>query len=202
MAGTESTAKSITLAHYYILANPSLMAKLRDKLQSKPSEMLEELFSLPYMSAIAIEAHRLSFGLTGRNPRVAPNEEMIYTNPTTGKNYHIPPGTPVSTSTLLAHTNENIFSNPWAFNPDRWLGKEGQEKKKYMLSFGKGPRMCIGRELADAETYLCLKEMAGWEMELDGTDEGDVGFLHDYHVAHPRLGSLGARARVLGRRRG
>ncbi|KAH6670399.1 cytochrome P450, partial [Halenospora varia] len=148
MAGTESTAKSINLAHYYILANPSLMAKLRDELKSKPSEMSEELFSLPYMSAIAIEAYRLSFGLTGRNPRVAPNEEMIYTNPTIGKSYHIPPGTPVSTSTLLAHTNENIFSDPWAFNPDRWLGKEGQEKKKYMLSFGKGPRMCIGRELA------------------------------------------------------
>ncbi|KAF4624479.1 hypothetical protein G7Y89_g13693 [Cudoniella acicularis] len=197
MAGTESTAKSITIAHYHLLANRKKMHKLRAELASNPSDTLAELNQIPYINAIALEANRLSFGLTGRNPRVSPNEALSYTNLTSKITYTIPAGTPVSTSTLLAHTNEEIFPDPWTFNPERWLGPEGQEKKKYMLAFSKGPRMCIGMHLADAELALAVKEMAKWEMDLFETVEEDVKFLHDYHVATPNLDSLGVRARVI-----
>jgi len=72
------------------------------------------------------------------------------------------------------------------------------ERKRYMLAFSKGPRQCIGMHLAEAELIMAIVEMAKWNMELVGTDERDVRFLHDYHVATPRLDSLGVRARVLG----
>ena len=68
-----------------------------------------------------------------------------------------------------------------------------------MLAFSKGPRQCIGMHLADAELVMAVREMSRWEMELVGTDEGDVRFLCDHHVATPRLDSLGVRVRVVGR---
>ncbi|TVY18468.1 Cytochrome P450 monooxygenase TRI4, partial [Lachnellula arida] len=198
MAGTESTAKSICIAHYYLLADPKLMTKLRAELSAGPSATLTDLDQLPYLHAIALEANRLSFGLTGRNPRVAPEETLEYKNTSSKIIYKLPPGTPISTSTLLAHTNEAIFPDPWTFDPDRWLG-QGTEKKKYMLAFSKGPRQCIGMHLADAELIMAIAEMGRWDIELVGTDERDVRFLHDYHIATPRLDSLGVRARVVGR---
>lgn len=173
------------------------MTKLRTELSTKPSTTLADLDRLPYVNAIAIEANRLSFGLTGRNPRVSPTQALQYSNPLSKASYLIPPGTPVSTSTLLAHTNETIFPNPWVFDPDRWMGPEGQERMKYMLAFSKGPRQCIGMHLANAELVFTIAEMAKWDMEVFETSEEDVTFLHDYHVATPRLDSLGVRARVL-----
>ena len=59
--------------------------------------------------------------------------------------------------------------------------------------------MCIGMNLANAELSLAVAEMAKWDMSLAETVEADVKFLHDYHVATPRLDSVGARARVLRR---
>jgi len=197
--GTESTAKSICIAHYHLIVNKEIMAKLRSELSTARSTSLADLDRLPYLHAITLEANRLSFGLTGRNPRVSPEQALQYIDLSNKTTYVIPPGTPISTSTLLAHTNEDVFPHPWTFNPDRWLGTEGQARKKYMLAFSKGPRQCIGIHLADLELVSAIAEMAKWDMDLFETSEEDVKFLHDYHVATPRLDSLGVRARVLRR---
>jgi cytochrome P450 len=146
------------------------MAKLRSELSSNRSASFAELDRLPYIHAIALEANRLSFGLTGRNPRVC-KETLIYTNKETKYLYLIPPGTPISTSTILAHTDETVFPDPWTFNPDRWLGDEGQRRRKSNLAFSRGPCACIGMHLAKAELLLVIRAMAGWEMELYETDE-------------------------------
>lgn len=176
------------------------MEKLRTELAASPSSTFSEVDRIPYLHAITLEANRLSFGLTGRNPRVSPDQVIQYTNSSSKVTYNLPPGTPISTSTLLAHTNENVFPDPWTFNPDRWLGKEGQERKKYMLAFSKGPRKCIGMHLAEAELLLAIAEMAKWDMDLFETEEEDVKFLHDYHVATPRLNSSGVKVTVTGKR--
>ena len=199
MAGTESTAKSISIAHYYLLSNPHIMAKLRTELSENPSTTLAEIDKLSYMNAIATEANRLSFGLTGRNSRISPTLPLQYTDTSRNKTYTIPAGTPLSASTLLVHSNEVVFPEPWTFDPERWIGPQGVERRKYMLAFSKGPRICIGINLANAELALTIAEIARWDMELYETSEDDVKFLHDYHVATPRLDSLGLRARVLRR---
>ena len=53
--------------------------------------------------------------------------------------------------------------------------------------------------LANAEMAMTITEMARWDMKLYGTGEDDVRFLHDYHVATPRLDSKGVRAIVVRR---
>jgi len=194
MAGTESTAKSISIAHYHLLANPAIMQRLRTELKPvSASASWTELEQLPYLSAIIAEANRLSFGVTARACRIAPDETLQH------KQYAIPAGTPLSMTTLSVHTDETIFPDPWAFKPERWLGAEGAARRRFQMAFSKGGRSCVGVNLAHAEMFVAVAAVARYEMRLYGTGSEDVEFRHDYHVAYPRLGSKGVRAEVLGR---
>ncbi|TVY45338.1 Cytochrome P450 monooxygenase [Lachnellula occidentalis] len=206
LAGTESPAKSLNTIFCHILANPSILAKLRAELSTAPkTASWTELEKLPYLSAVLEEGNRLSWGVTARTARIA-DEPLTYTPssyataPHTGKSYVIPPGTPISTTTLSAHTAESVFPDPFTFDPERWLGDAGNERRKFQMAFGKGSRKCLGIELARAELYLVTAALVrGFEMELWETDGSDVAFVHDYQVAMPRVESKGVRvtARVL-----
>ncbi|KAL3453317.1 cytochrome P450 [Aspergillus insuetus] len=204
LAGTESPAQTLNIIFYHLLANPNLLEKLRDELGTIPaSASWTQLEQLPYLSAVIEEGNWLSFGFTARTARIA-HEPLIYTPSshvplsclpsTRTKSYTIPPGTPVSITTLAAHTAESVFPKPYVFDPDRWLGDAGKERRKFQMAFGKGERKCLGIELARAELYLVVAALAhGFKMTLFGTDADDVAFLHDYHVAMPKMGSKGVR---------
>ncbi|EIT74394.1 hypothetical protein AO1008_03986 [Aspergillus oryzae 100-8] len=177
LAGTESPAQTLNIIFYHLLANPSLLAKLREELATLPTlSTWIQLEQLPYLSAIIEE-----------DP--------------THKSYILPPGTPVSITTLSAHTAESVFPDPYAFLPERWLGDEGRERRKFQLAFSRGGRKCLGIELARAELYLVTAALVRkFDLVLWETDERDVSFEHDYHVAMPRDGSRGVRvvARIRG----
>ncbi|KAK1754209.1 Trichodiene oxygenase [Echria macrotheca] len=201
MAGTYSPMLSLVTAHYHLLANPTILSNLRAELLPHKSSLLTiaELEQLPYLSGIIHEAHRLTFGLTGRNARVSPDDSLTY------KSYNLPAGTSISVPTLVVHTDESLFPDPWRFDPERWIvGTMGNEtmvrrRMKALLAFGRGPRACVGMHLADAQMAVAVAAMASWEMGLFETHEGDVRFCHDYHVLCPRLGSRGVRVEVLGK---
>ncbi|KAI0854976.1 cytochrome P450 [Xylaria cubensis] len=206
MAGTYSPMLSLMVAHYHLLNRSDIMAKLRTELGGahgpvKPTTAAE-LERLPYLSAIVQEAHRLTFGLTGRNARVCPDEPILYKDKERGQTYTFPPGTSLSVSTLVIHTDESLFPDPWTFDPDRWVPSNSasdatdMRRRRSMLSFMRGPRVCIGRHLANAEIAVLLAVMARWDMELFETDQDDVKFKHDYHVMCPELGSKGLRVKV------
>lgn len=192
MAGTDSVAKSLAITHFYLLQNPTILARLQEELQPLPTTTSwTQLEQLPYLSGCIAEGNRLSFGVTTRTCRIAPAETLQY------KQYPIPAGTPMSSTTLAIHTNETIFPDPWKFRPERWMGKEGMERRTYQMAFNKGGRSCIGMGFAHAEMLLCVAAVARYHMELFETGIGDVRFEHDYHVGFARLGSEGVMARVL-----
>ena len=194
ISGSESTAKSLVITHYHLLANPHIMKKLRKELKTlSPTASWAELEQLPYLTGVITEGNRLSFGLTGRNCRVAPTETLRY-----GK-YSIPPGTPVSTMSLFVNASTKYYPDPWTFDPERWIGEEAKERRKYMTSFGKGSRRCIGVNLAHMELYLAIAAVAQYDLELFDTDISDVEFHHEYMTLQPKLGSKGIRATVKGR---
>lgn len=211
MAGTYSPMLSLVVAHYHLVTRPDIMAKLRLELTANHAAVTAtQLQTLPYLSAIVEEAHRLTFGLTGRNPRVCPDETLVYSPPAPqaagGKQsvFSIPPGTSISTSTLLVHTDESIFPDPWHFDPERWTEEANDpatlaRRRRSNLSFMRGPRTCIGSHLANAELAVAVAAMARWDMKLFETTADDIAFKHDYHVMCPRLGSKGVRVEVVGR---
>ncbi|KAI1813306.1 cytochrome P450 [Poronia punctata] len=204
LAGTESPAKSLNLIFYHLLANRQIMSKLRQELSTvaQPASWTQ-LERLPYLTAVIEEGHRLSFGVTARTARIA-RETLIY-SPTShaayssniGKSYKIPAGTPMSTTTLSAHTAPSVFPRPFVFDPERWLGDEGRKLQKYHMSFGKGSRKCLGIELARAEMYLVTAALVqGFDMNLRKTEASDVAFAHDYHVSMPSSRFKGLEATV------
>ncbi|THC96967.1 hypothetical protein EYZ11_003575 [Aspergillus tanneri] len=201
LAGTESPAQTLNIIFYHLLANRTILKKLHNELNSLPTPASwTQLEKLPYLSAIIEEGNRLSFGVTARAARIQ-YEPIVY-KPTphvaspsaTSKSYTIPAGTPVSITTLSAHTAETVFPDPYVFDPDRWLGDEGRERRKFQLAFSKGGRKCLGVELARAELYLATAALVRmFDMELWETDGNDVAFVHDYHVAMPKSDSQGVR---------
>lgn len=75
MAGTYSPMMSLVVAHYHLVTRPDIMTKLRLELPANPAAVTAtQLETLPYLSGMVEEAHRLTFGLTGRNPRVGPDD--------------------------------------------------------------------------------------------------------------------------------
>lgn len=211
MAGTYSPMLSLIVAHYHLITRPDMMAKLRSELSAHPPGVdSEQLQQLPYLSAVIQEAHRLTFGLTGRNARICPSEAVTYTAESPAadgsklqQTYTIPPGVSLSASTLLLHTNESLFPDPWRFDPDRWTTDDSEilgRRRRAMMSFMSGTtRGCLGMHLANAEMAVVVAAMARWDMRLYETTAEDVSFLHDYHVMCPRLDSKGVRVEVIGR---
>ena len=99
---------------------------------------------------------RLSCGVPGRLPRVVPDVGAEFNG------YHVPPGvclehdiiivnpltciqTVVSMSSWTMHHNEDLFPQSETFDPSRWTDPViGKSLEKYLFSFGKGYRQCIG----------------------------------------------------------
>jgi cytochrome P450 len=204
LAGTESPSKSLLILFYHLSSNPSILHKLRDAINTlPPTASWTQLEQLPYLSAVIEEANRLSFGVTARLARIA-YEPLTYTpssyatnSSTHSKSYPIPPGTPISITTLSAHTNETIFPDPFTFDPERWLGEQARGRRRFQFAFNRGGRKCLGIELANAELYLMTAALVRrFDTTLWETDETDVAFFHDYQVAMPKEGSKGVRVKA------
>ena len=63
----------------------------------------------------------------------------------------------IAISILLLHHREDLYPDPFAFRPERWIGhKPGTYE---WLPFGGGTRRCLGAALAMAEQRVVLKSM-------------------------------------------
>lgn len=64
------------------------------------------------------------------------------------ENYKIPPKTVLLIYTYIVHRNEDIYSDPEEFIPERFLDAGNKSKLLFgYLPFSAGPRNCIGMYL-------------------------------------------------------
>lgn len=135
------------------------------------------------------------YGVTTRLPRVA-HEPLKY------REYTIPAGTPISQLNYCVHNDSTIFPKPLEYHPERWIEAidQGIRLDRYLVSFGKGSRSCLGINLAWAELYLGLAyTLSSFDMEIvDTTVERDIHMDRDFFVGIPREDSQGIRAKVVG----
>jgi cytochrome P450 len=70
-------------------------------------------------------------------------------------------GDVIVVSPWVLHRHRRLWRSPEAFDPSRFLGeaREGLDRFAWM-SFGAGPRTCIGAEFALQEASLALAEIA------------------------------------------
>ena len=190
---------------FHLLTNPTIMLKLKAELETaipnpRVSTPLPILEALPYLTAVIKEGLRLGLGATSRIPRIAIDQPIKYGG------YEIPPGIPVSMTTPMVHLNEKVFPDAKTFDPERWIDDKTGHRDKYLVPFTKGPRSCLGLNLAWAELYLCFstifrvfgsvavrgKDDVGL-MDLFETDLGDVEMARDGLFVMPKDGTKGIR---------
>ncbi|KAJ5300267.1 hypothetical protein N7508_007510 [Penicillium antarcticum] len=195
MAGTETTARSLAVILFLLLDTPHVLDRVRKELAQhmpRPDSRisLAELEAIPYFSAMITEGVRLSHVVSSRMPRYAPEEELKY------KDWTIPAGTSVMQSHYLLHTDPTIFPEPYTFEPQRWIDNPSL-RANYFLGFGRGTRVCLGINLANAELYLTVAYIcARFDMELFETERGrDVDVVMDSVIGQPSLESKGIGSR-------
>ncbi|KAF7852941.1 hypothetical protein EAF04_010818 [Stromatinia cepivora] len=170
VAGTDSAGNTIANAIYYILADPSISDKLFNELQDNGITSLDSfdcrlVQRLPYLTAVLKETMRIYTLGPGVFPRVVPDGGV-----TVGGHF-LPAGTVISETQFSMHHNPAIFPSPSTFNPERWLGDQAKELEKYLVPFSRGPRACLGMNIAYAQMYIILALLfSRFEMELFETD--------------------------------
>lgn len=100
----------------------------------------------------------------------------------------------------VAH-DEAIFPDSFAFVPERWLddpkAPDGRPLSRYMVSFGHGPRSCLGLQLAYAELYTGISTLfRRFNMELYKTERDAVDLYMDRFSPRPKPGTKGVRVLI------
>ncbi|KAF2179559.1 putative cytochrome P450, partial [Zopfia rhizophila CBS 207.26] len=72
------------------------------------------------------------------------------------REWAIPTGTAVGMTAMIIRQDPTIFSEPFVFQPERWLSLDAAQLRMYVLPFSKGMRPCLGMHLVQAEIYLAL----------------------------------------------
>lgn len=203
-AGTLTSTHMLSITTYHILANTPVLSKLLEELEEAIPDIatpcpLQILEQLPYLSAVVLEGLRVSYGSVHRLQRVHPDNVLKF------QDWIIPPGTPVSMSSISMHDDPSIFPEPRKFGPQRWIGPDRDIRQKYLFNFGRGARQCVGMNLAEAEIHIAIAMVfrkLGRRMELYDTErERDVDVRHDFFVTNPSLDSRGVRVMFGGDKR-
>jgi cytochrome P450 len=140
LAGHETTATALAWTFDLLLRHPAALGRLRDSLEAGEED---------YLRATISESLRLRpvIPLAGR--RLA--KELVADGLT------LPPGTDVTPAIWLTHTRADVYPEPFAFKPERFL-ENGPDTYAW-IPFGGSVRRCIGATFAEFEMRIVLREV-------------------------------------------
>ena len=128
-AGQETTANTLAFCFIEIAKNPLVAKKLREEIDSvlgdRNEVTNEDLTKLKYVSSVIKETLRLWGPAEGPTREVDVDDFEI-------NGLNVPKGTIVTTSNYLNARVESNFSDPYLFNPERFMTKDNR-----FLSFSK-----------------------------------------------------------------
>jgi cytochrome P450 len=172
--GGDTVGNALMIGLFHILSQAPLYERLRSEvlevwpnLDSPPT--LETLETLPLLTGAIKEALRMS-------PNVcSPCLRKVPATGATIANYPIPGGTIVGASSVFVHSSSKVFQSPDIFDADRWLAQDTNILDQWLVAFSKGPRSCLGINLAWCEMYIALATMLRrFNMRIDGTTLEDL----------------------------
>jgi cytochrome P450 len=141
LAGHETTATALAWTFDLLLRHREPLRRLREELEAGEED--------DYLRAVISESLRLRpvVPLAGRRLSVDLETE----------NLHLPAGTDVTPAIWLTHTRADVYPEPFAFRPERFL-KDGPDTYAW-IPFGGGIRRCIGAAFAEFELRIVLREV-------------------------------------------
>ncbi|KAH7068192.1 benzoate 4-monooxygenase cytochrome P450 [Paraphoma chrysanthemicola] len=172
-AGLDTTARALTAMVCYMATYPDVLARLRAELQSggvhaEEQPSWRQLEALPYMP-------------------------LLY------KELVIPAGTAVGAMPWLLNRHPDVFPEPDVFRPERWLdaARHGQNLTRYLVTFSKGSRMCLGINLAYAEMYIAVTALVhNFDMELVDSSIKNIIPYRDYALSFDEDYNYGVKFKV------
>ncbi len=100
--------------------------------------------------------------------------------------YAVPAGTPIIMSILLVHHREDLYPDPFAYRPERWLGRKPGTYE--WIPFGGGTRRCLGASLAMAEQRVVMDAMVR-RLDLAADDPAPEHVNHRNVTMIPKRGA-------------
>jgi cytochrome P450 len=170
LAGHETTANSLAWAWERLVRFPDAHDRLRDAVRSGDgAEEVERVIQEAMRSRPVIP-------MIGRRVTV----------PWRLGEYGVPANTPVLMSILLLHHREDLYPDPFAFRPERWVDRKPGTYE--WIPFGGGIRRCLGAALAMAEQRVVLETMAR-RLDLVAADPEPERALHRNVTMIPARGA-------------
>jgi cytochrome P450 family 135 len=140
LAGHETTATALAWTFDLLLRHPRQLQRLRDSLEAGEED---------YLRATISESLRLRpvVPLAGR--RLATELRV--------DGLTLPAGTDVTPAIWLTHTRADVYPEPFAFRPERFL--DDPPDTYAWIPFGGGVRRCLGGAFAEFEMRIVLREV-------------------------------------------
>lgn len=153
-----------TTAYLYLLINvlaqyPEVQKRLRNEADQviglDRKVCLGDRDSMSYTRAFLLEL--LRFG--SLSPILIPHMTLV---DTFIGDHQIPAGVQVFLNVRAVHHDATFWKDPYVFQPERFLDARGclippeDEHRKRILSFGGGPRVCPGEQLALSRLFLAV----------------------------------------------
>ncbi len=152
-AGHDTTSNALAWTWYLLARHKAVQDRVRDEVETvlggrEPT--FEDLERLRYTRAVLLESMRL-YPPVWTFSRVAAEEDRI-------DGQKVEPGTTVMISPYVVHRRPGLWSDPEAFDPERFLRMDlrGIRHSFNYLPFGAGPRVCLGARFAEIESLVVL----------------------------------------------
>jgi cytochrome P450 len=160
IAGHETTANALSWAWYALSHHPQQIQAIRDEL-AELKQMLQASAGHDVDSIERYKALRYTQAVVQETLRLYPPAWLILRE--AQEDVEILGETFVKGSSMLIspyalHRNEQVFTDPLSFRPERFLSGQQYPRFTY-FPFGGGSRSCIGSTFALMEATLVLAEM-------------------------------------------
>lgn len=188
-AGTDTTSNSLSFMVWEIARQPTVQKRLFEELQKTMPDAskvpaLADVETWPYLNAVIKEGLRKYAAAPSHLERVVPQGGATIA----GK--YLPAGTIVGVQAYSIHRKPEIFPDPEAFIPERWL-QETDEMRRHFMPFGLGSRVCMGQHIAYLEMRLALAMLVrGFEIELPENHDPKDMECKDFWLVFPAAKKL------------
>jgi cytochrome P450 family 135 len=135
MAGHETTATALAWTFDLLLHERRVLARARAREQA-------------YLEAIVKEALRVRTVIPGVG-------RVVQDRPFALNGYEVPAGMEINPSIRTMHMRADLYPEPRAFRPERFLGPDAPDTYAW-LPFGGGTRRCLGASFAMTEMRVVL----------------------------------------------
>ncbi|OQD64126.1 hypothetical protein PENPOL_c008G10796 [Penicillium polonicum] len=149
VAGSDTTAPSLTLFFYFLARYPMHAEKIYEEINGVDRDSPAALATLPHLTGTINEAMRLLPAVLTFSSRITPPQGLMIDDT------FIPGNTRICAPRYTIGRLERAYVHPHEFIPERWYSQpELIKDKRAFAPFGVGRTSCVGRHLALAQIRL------------------------------------------------